>query len=164
MVSLSFDLGRLVPALGYLFSFPPHSVCPLLTEQVESELLLSYDMYLPRDLMVVTVRLAILSSVLLTVPLIQFPVSMLVPDYSTRAESNHEYPTLLMLVTIKYFTHLKKSTICSAPLLLLEDNKTQTFYYQPHTLPSSPDHPTAVPFSLLSDVWLESLNESKHLL
>lgn len=42
---------------------------------MESELLLGYDKYLPHDMMVMIVRLAILLSVLLTVPLIHFPVS-----------------------------------------------------------------------------------------
>ncbi|KAK7904372.1 hypothetical protein WMY93_016979 [Mugilogobius chulae] len=40
---------------------------------VDSELLQGYDVYLPRDVVVMTVRLAILLSVLLTVPLIHFP-------------------------------------------------------------------------------------------
>lgn len=53
----------------------PHPSCPLLVGHVESELLLGYNTYLPRDLMVMTVRVAILLSVLLTVPLIHFPVS-----------------------------------------------------------------------------------------
>lgn len=48
---------------------------PAFIAHVESELLLGYDMYLPHDMLVMTVRLAILLSVLLTVPLIQFPVS-----------------------------------------------------------------------------------------
>ncbi|XP_008282175.1 putative sodium-coupled neutral amino acid transporter 6 [Stegastes partitus] len=62
-ISLSF-LVYLVSALfGYL-TFYAH---------VDSELLLGYDQYLPRDIMVMTVRLAILLSVLLTVPLIHFP-------------------------------------------------------------------------------------------
>lgn len=47
----------------------------LLLGHVESELLLGYGVYLPRDIMVMTVRLAILLSVLLTIPLIHFPVS-----------------------------------------------------------------------------------------
>lgn len=48
---------------------------PAFIAHVESELLLGYDKYLPHDMVVMTVRLAILLSVLLTVPLIQFPVS-----------------------------------------------------------------------------------------
>jgi hypothetical protein len=46
-----------------------------LTGHVDSELLISYDTYLPRDVLVMAVRLAILLAVLLTVPLIHFPVS-----------------------------------------------------------------------------------------
>lgn len=64
-VSISFSmLLYLVSAIfGYL-TFYGH---------VDSELLLGYDKYLPHDMMVMTVRLAILLSVLLTVPLINFP-------------------------------------------------------------------------------------------
>lgn len=62
-ISLSFLLYLISALFGYL-TFYAH---------VESELLLGYDMYLPRDIMVMTVRLAILLSVLLTVPLIHFP-------------------------------------------------------------------------------------------
>lgn len=47
----------------------------LFTAHVESELLLGYDTYLPRDVVVMSVRIAILLAVLLTVPLIHFPVS-----------------------------------------------------------------------------------------
>lgn len=50
-------------------------MCLLFTAHVESELLLGYSTYLPRDVLVMTVRFAILLSVLLTVPLIHFPVS-----------------------------------------------------------------------------------------
>uniref|UniRef100_A0A672ZNB3 Solute carrier family 38 member 6 n=1 Tax=Sphaeramia orbicularis TaxID=375764 RepID=A0A672ZNB3_9TELE len=62
-ISLSFLLYLISALFGYL-TFYAH---------VESELLLSYDRYLPRDVLVMTVRLAILLSVLLTVPLIHFP-------------------------------------------------------------------------------------------
>lgn len=51
------------------------NTCLLPIAHVDSELLLGYDKYLPRDIMVMTVRLAMLLSVLLTVPLIHFPVS-----------------------------------------------------------------------------------------
>ncbi|KAK3554472.1 hypothetical protein QTP70_023484 [Hemibagrus guttatus] len=62
-ISLSF-LVYLVSALfGYL-TFYGH---------VDSELLRVYDIYLPRDVLVMSVRLAILLAVLLTVPLIHFP-------------------------------------------------------------------------------------------
>lgn len=49
----------------------------MLAAHVNSQLLLGYDAYMPRDIMVMTVRLAILVSVLLTVPLIHFPVRRL---------------------------------------------------------------------------------------
>jgi len=42
---------------------------------VDSELLQGYSRYLPRDTVIVTVKVAILFAVLLTVPLIHFPVS-----------------------------------------------------------------------------------------
>uniref|UniRef100_A0A3B5LKW3 Solute carrier family 38 member 6 n=1 Tax=Xiphophorus couchianus TaxID=32473 RepID=A0A3B5LKW3_9TELE len=62
-IGLSFLLYFISALFGYL-TFYSH---------VESELLRGYDVYLPRDIMVMTVRLAILLSVLLTVPLIHFP-------------------------------------------------------------------------------------------
>ncbi|XP_041669232.1 probable sodium-coupled neutral amino acid transporter 6 [Cheilinus undulatus] len=62
-ISLSLLLYLISALFGYL-TFYAH---------VDSELLLSYDSYLRHDIMVMTVRLAILLSVLLTVPLIQFP-------------------------------------------------------------------------------------------
>lgn len=62
-ISLSFTLYLISALFGYL-TFYAH---------VDSELLQGYDIYLPRDVLVMTVRLAILLSVLLTVPLIHFP-------------------------------------------------------------------------------------------
>ncbi|XP_054909388.1 probable sodium-coupled neutral amino acid transporter 6 [Poeciliopsis prolifica] len=62
-IGLSFLLYFISALFGYL-TFYSH---------VASELLLGYDVYLPRDILVMTVRLAILLSVLLTVPLIHFP-------------------------------------------------------------------------------------------
>ncbi|XP_018545711.1 probable sodium-coupled neutral amino acid transporter 6 [Lates calcarifer] len=62
-ISLSFLVYLISALFGYL-TFYAH---------VNSELLLGYDAYMPRDIMVMTVRLAILLSVLLTVPLIHFP-------------------------------------------------------------------------------------------
>ncbi|XP_076841700.1 putative sodium-coupled neutral amino acid transporter 6 isoform X2 [Brachyhypopomus gauderio] len=62
-ISLSL-LVYLVSALfGYLTFYA----------QVDSELLHGYDAYLPHDVLVMSVRLAILLAVLLTVPLIHFP-------------------------------------------------------------------------------------------
>ncbi|TNN84229.1 putative sodium-coupled neutral amino acid transporter 6 [Liparis tanakae] len=62
-IGLSFLLYLISALFGYL-TFYAH---------VDSELLLGYDAYMPRDIMVMVVRLAILLSVLLTVPLIHFP-------------------------------------------------------------------------------------------
>ncbi|XP_075874180.1 putative sodium-coupled neutral amino acid transporter 6 isoform X2 [Nelusetta ayraudi] len=62
-ICLSVLLYLVSSVFGYL-TFYAH---------VESELLLGYDKYLPHDIVVMTVRLAILLSVLLTVPLIHFP-------------------------------------------------------------------------------------------
>lgn len=62
-ISLSFTLYLVSALFGYLTFYA----------QVNSELLQGYDVYLPRDVLVMTVRLAILLSVLLTVPLIHFP-------------------------------------------------------------------------------------------
>ncbi|XP_061552102.1 probable sodium-coupled neutral amino acid transporter 6 isoform X2 [Phycodurus eques] len=62
-VSLSFLLYLVSALFGYL-TFYAH---------VDSELLLGYDAYMPRDIMVMMVRVAIIISVLLTVPLIHFP-------------------------------------------------------------------------------------------
>ncbi|XP_034531670.1 probable sodium-coupled neutral amino acid transporter 6 [Notolabrus celidotus] len=62
-ISLSLLFYLISAVFGYL-TFYAH---------VDSELLLSYDTYLRHDIMVMTVRLAILLSVLLTVPLIHFP-------------------------------------------------------------------------------------------
>ncbi len=53
--------------------------CSSFAAHVESELLLGYDTYLPRDVVVMSVRIAILLAVLFTVPLIHFPVSQ-TPD------------------------------------------------------------------------------------
>ncbi|XP_072314449.1 probable sodium-coupled neutral amino acid transporter 6 isoform X2 [Eucyclogobius newberryi] len=62
-ISLSFTVYLVSALFGYL-TFYAH---------VDSELLLGYDTYLPHDVVVMTVRLAILLSVILTVPLIHFP-------------------------------------------------------------------------------------------
>ncbi|KAF4105905.1 probable sodium-coupled neutral amino acid transporter 6 [Onychostoma macrolepis] len=62
-IFLSFMVYLISALFGYL-TFYTH---------VESELLLGYDTYLPRDVVVMSVRLAILLAVLFTVPLIHFP-------------------------------------------------------------------------------------------
>lgn len=93
-ISLSFLLYMLTAVFGYLTFYgrpapaplqtppsplpsppPSHCVCLLFTAHVQSELLLGYSTFLPRNVLVMTVRFAILLSVLLTVPLIHFPVS-----------------------------------------------------------------------------------------
>ncbi|RXN17579.1 putative sodium-coupled neutral amino acid transporter 6 [Labeo rohita] len=66
-IFLSFVVYLISALFGYL-TFYTH---------VESELLLGYDTYLPRDVLVMSVRLAILLAVLLTVPLIHFPAIFL---------------------------------------------------------------------------------------
>lgn len=62
-IFLSFVVYLISALFGYL-TFYSH---------VGSELLLAYNTYLPRDILVMSVRLAILLAVLLTVPLIHFP-------------------------------------------------------------------------------------------
>ncbi|XP_043110817.1 probable sodium-coupled neutral amino acid transporter 6 [Puntigrus tetrazona] len=62
-IFLSFVVYLISALFGYL-TFYTH---------VESELLLGYDIYLRRDVVVMSVRLAILLAVLFTVPLIHFP-------------------------------------------------------------------------------------------
>ncbi|KAK2891797.1 probable sodium-coupled neutral amino acid transporter 6 isoform X3 [Channa argus] len=62
-IGLSFLIYLISALFGYL-TFYVH---------VSSQLLVDYDTYLPHDIVVMTVRLAILLSVLLTVPLIHFP-------------------------------------------------------------------------------------------
>nr|XP_015206054.1 PREDICTED: probable sodium-coupled neutral amino acid transporter 6 isoform X1 [Lepisosteus oculatus] len=62
-IALSFLIYLLSALFGYLTFYG----------RVDSELLLGYDLYLPHDVLVMTVRLAILLAVLLTVPLIHFP-------------------------------------------------------------------------------------------
>nr|XP_014340883.1 PREDICTED: probable sodium-coupled neutral amino acid transporter 6 isoform X2 [Latimeria chalumnae] len=55
-----------------------HLCCPSTVScvnKVDSELLQDYSKYLPHDVVIMTVRLSILLAVLLTVPLIHFPVS-----------------------------------------------------------------------------------------
>lgn len=78
------------------------SLCPCLrlTAHVDSELLLSYDAFMPRDIMVMVVRLAILLSVLLTVPLIHFPVSTATSLYSL----NKRNISHLLIYSFGFFT------------------------------------------------------------
>ncbi|XP_072533376.1 probable sodium-coupled neutral amino acid transporter 6 [Salminus brasiliensis] len=93
-ISLSF-LVYLVSALfGYLTFYA----------QVDSELLLGYDAYLPRDVLVTTVRLLILLAVLLTVPLIHFPArkAVLMLFWGERRFSwlSHCLSTFLLLLLV----------------------------------------------------------------
>ncbi|XP_005343261.1 probable sodium-coupled neutral amino acid transporter 6 [Microtus ochrogaster] len=62
-IALSFLLYYVSALFGYLTFY----------DRVESELLQGYSKYLPHDVVVMTVKLCILSAVLLTVPLIHFP-------------------------------------------------------------------------------------------
>ncbi|KAK1791297.1 hypothetical protein P4O66_013309, partial [Electrophorus voltai] len=94
-ISLSF-LVYLVSALfGYLTFYA----------QVDSELLLGYDAYLPHDVLMMSVRLAILLAVLLTVPLIHFPArkAVLMLFHAEREFSwfSHCVSTVLILTLVE---------------------------------------------------------------
>ncbi|XP_041928699.1 probable sodium-coupled neutral amino acid transporter 6 [Alosa sapidissima] len=93
-ISLSFVLYFISALFGYLTFF----------DKVDSELLLGYDTYLPRDILVMLVRLAILLAVLLTVPLIHFParkaVQMLVMGNRPFSWFSHSLTTLLLLTIV----------------------------------------------------------------
>ncbi|KAM9571274.1 putative sodium-coupled neutral amino acid transporter 6 isoform 1-T1 [Salvelinus alpinus] len=93
-ISLSFLLYLISALFGYL-TFYSH---------VDSELLLSYDTYLPRDVLVMAVRLAILLAVLLTVPLIHFParkaMSVLFCGDRPLSWVYHIFSTLLILTVV----------------------------------------------------------------
>ncbi|XP_019737295.1 putative sodium-coupled neutral amino acid transporter 6 [Hippocampus comes] len=88
-ISLSFLLYLVSALFGYL-TFYAH---------VDSELLLSYDVYIPRDIMVMTVRLAILISVLLTIPLIHFPARKAV-TLLLRGNSPFSWPTHIIVTVV----------------------------------------------------------------
>lgn len=62
-VALSFLIYSLSALFGYLTFY----------DKVEPELLQGYSKYLPRDAVLMTVKLCLLLAVLLTVPLIHFP-------------------------------------------------------------------------------------------
>uniref|UniRef100_A0AAY4CF16 Amino acid transporter transmembrane domain-containing protein n=1 Tax=Denticeps clupeoides TaxID=299321 RepID=A0AAY4CF16_9TELE len=93
-ISLSFILYFISALFGYLTFY----------NSVESELLLSYDVYRPRDVLVVIVRLAVLLAVLLTVPLIHFParkaVLMLVKGEESISFLSHCLATFLLITTV----------------------------------------------------------------
>ncbi|XP_062379377.1 probable sodium-coupled neutral amino acid transporter 6 [Sardina pilchardus] len=93
-ISLSFVVYFISALFGYLTFF----------DKVDSELLLGYDTYLARDILVMLVRLAILLAVLLTVPLIHFParkaVQMLVMGDRPFSWFSHSLTTLLLLTIV----------------------------------------------------------------
>ncbi|KAE8586971.1 hypothetical protein XENTR_v10021823 [Xenopus tropicalis] len=62
-IALSFLIYYISALFGYLTFY----------DNVKSELLQGYSKYLPKDVLIITVRLCILLAVLLTVPLIHFP-------------------------------------------------------------------------------------------
>ncbi|XP_077394692.1 putative sodium-coupled neutral amino acid transporter 6 [Festucalex cinctus] len=96
-ISLSFLLYVISALFGYLTFYA----------YVDSELLLGYDAYIPRDIMVMTVRLAILIAVLLTVPLIHFPARKAV---------------ILLLRgnrTFSWLTHIMSTVVILGVVLLL---------------------------------------------
>ncbi|NWX82767.1 S38A6 protein, partial [Nothoprocta ornata] len=63
-ISLSFVIYFISALFGYLTFY----------DKVDSELLQGYSRYLPHDTVIMTVKLAVLFAVILTVPLIHFPV------------------------------------------------------------------------------------------
>ncbi|XP_040416497.1 probable sodium-coupled neutral amino acid transporter 6 [Cygnus olor] len=81
-IGLSFLIYFMSALFGYLTFY----------DKVDSELLQSYNKYLPHDTVILTVKLAVLFAVLLTVPLIHFPARKAV----------------LML----FFSHIPVSWIC----------------------------------------------------
>ncbi|KAG5857721.1 probable sodium-coupled neutral amino acid transporter 6 isoform X2 [Anguilla anguilla] len=93
-ISLSFLVYLVSSLFGYLTFY----------EHVDSELLLGYDRYLPHDMLVMTVRLAILLAVLLTVPLIHFPARkaaiMLIRGDQPFSWVHHAVVTVLLLTVV----------------------------------------------------------------
>uniref|UniRef100_A0A3P8ZX53 Amino acid transporter transmembrane domain-containing protein n=1 Tax=Esox lucius TaxID=8010 RepID=A0A3P8ZX53_ESOLU len=93
-ISLSSLLYLISALFGYL-TFYGH---------VDTELLLGYNAYLPRDVLVMTVRLAVLLAVVLTVPLIHFParkaIIMLFCGDGAFSWVHHIFSTLLILAVV----------------------------------------------------------------
>lgn len=56
----------------------------MFTDRVESELLHTYNKVDPFDVLILCVRVAVLTAVTLTVPIVLFPVSDLPGSFSTR--------------------------------------------------------------------------------
>uniref|UniRef100_A0A8D2P3F4 Solute carrier family 38 member 6 n=1 Tax=Zosterops lateralis melanops TaxID=1220523 RepID=A0A8D2P3F4_ZOSLA len=81
-IGLSFLIYFVSALFGYLTFY----------DKVDSELLQGYSRYLPHDTIIMTVRVAILFAVLLTVPLIHFPARK--------------------AVLMVFFSHLPESWIC----------------------------------------------------
>ncbi|KAG9336619.1 hypothetical protein JZ751_002966 [Albula glossodonta] len=93
-ISLSFLIYLVSALFGYLTFY----------EHVESELLLGYNQYLPRDVVVMSVRCAILLAVLLTIPLIHFParkaVVMLIRGDRPFSWPCHVVVTIVLLAVV----------------------------------------------------------------
>lgn len=93
-ISLSFLVYLVSSLFGYLTFY----------EHVDSELMLGYDRYLPHDMLVMSVRLAILLAVLLTVPLIHFPARkaaiMLIRGDQPFSWVHHTVVTVLLLTVV----------------------------------------------------------------
>ncbi|XP_030627785.1 putative sodium-coupled neutral amino acid transporter 6 [Chanos chanos] len=93
-ISLSFLVYLISALFGYLTFY----------DNVNSELLLGYDAYLPRDVLIMSVRLAILLAVLLTIPLIHFParkaVLMMFRGERSFSWLSHSLSTLLLLAVV----------------------------------------------------------------
>ncbi|KAF1491629.1 putative sodium-coupled neutral amino acid transporter 6, partial [Megadyptes antipodes antipodes] len=81
-IGLSFVIYFMSALFGYLTFY----------DKVDSELLQGYSRYLPHDIVIMTVKVAILFAVLLTVPLIHFPARK--------------------AVLMVFFSHLPVSWIC----------------------------------------------------
>ncbi|KAJ8341307.1 hypothetical protein SKAU_G00335980 [Synaphobranchus kaupii] len=94
-ISLSFLVYLVSSLFGYLTFY----------EHVESELLLGYDLFLPHDVLVMCVRLAILLAVLLTVPLIHFPARkaaiMLIRGEQPFSWIHHVVVTIFLLTVVQ---------------------------------------------------------------
>ncbi|XP_067335173.1 probable sodium-coupled neutral amino acid transporter 6 isoform X2 [Channa argus] len=109
-IGLSFLIYLISALFGYL-TFYVH---------VSSQLLVDYDTYLPHDIVVMTVRLAILLSVLLTVPLIHFPENIpaisLLPSSSLIIPINgscniNRYASKTQVYDIKHIHKARKAVI-----------------------------------------------------
>ncbi|XP_051871457.1 probable sodium-coupled neutral amino acid transporter 6 [Pristis pectinata] len=93
-ITLSFSVYMLSALFGYLTFYG----------KVESQLLHTYSQYLPHDTLIMSVRLCLLFSVLLTVPLIHFPArkSLMLLLFSNRSFSciHHIVVTLAIQILI----------------------------------------------------------------